>query len=96
MDKQKYLQEVDKRFKELFPNSHLIIGYQMSSSKKSGTDHEWTLFITFDELADEDLKPTRIFETYKDFNELENRLNWYIYKENVTIQGIIKENEAMR
>lgn len=74
---EQYLDRVQDRFRKDFPNSHLIISYEMSVHR-SGNTHTWTLWIVFDEC--EELNPCKIFEQFETFKELDHRLNWHTYR----------------
>ena len=82
-----YLNLLEARFKKNFPKSHLIISFERSIHY-SGTTTTWYLYIVFDELIDEDLDPTKIFEQFDTFTELDNRLSFLMQREATTIEGI--------
>ena len=91
MDKLEYLKLVEARFRKNFPKSHLMIGYDLSSSKSFGFEEEWSFTILNHELNDYDLKPERVSETYKDLKEFDHRLNWHMYRMACANDGIKQE-----
>ena len=85
-----YLNLVETRFKKNFPKSHLIISYEKSVHYIQTTE-EWSLYIVFDELSDEDLSPEKIYETFKTFKDLDNKLSWHCHRVMSYCEGIKKE-----
>lgn len=86
------IEQMAKRFDKEFPKSHLIISYDFSTGKGS-TDRKWILSINFDELIDDYLNPTKIYEEFEnnDFKELTHRLDWHMFRYANTVKGIMEE-----
>ena len=91
MDKLEYLKLLATRFRHNFPKSHLMIDYQLSSSKSLGLEEEWSFYIINYELDDQDLSPERISERFKEFKEFDHRINWHMYRMSAANEGIRKE-----
>lgn len=94
MDKLEYLKLIEKRFRHNFPNSHLMIDYQLSSSKALGVEEEWSFCILNHELQDEDLPTERVQEAYNNFKEFDHRVNWHMYRMSHATKGINNEIKA--
>lgn len=90
--KEEYLQSIERSFRRSFPNSHLIIGYQISIHK-NGTSHEWTLYIVFDECGD--LQPCKVFKVFNNFKELEGHLGWQMYRHRLVRDNYIRDMEGV-
>lgn len=84
---EEYLDLIEKRFKREFPKSHLVISQEISIGYI--TTKEWTLFIKFREDESEET----VFEQFKSFNDLDNRLLWHSFRMRRSYNSIKEETE---
>lgn len=91
MHKLEYLKLIEARFRKNFPNSHLMIGYDLDVGK-FGTSETWTFSIINDELASEDLQPEKVFESFDNFKDFDHRLGWQMHRMKGANEGIRNEN----